>query len=146
MVVTDVFQYFCADDFVELLAELLHIVEVVNLENEAIFVDANKGLFAGLATEFGATINALSALTPPTDAALPHEEWLTAARALNDVFRSTDEQLAPLTGAPEVDSVVRILPLRNLQAAYRAACQGVAALAEGDPTPVITCDPITEGA
>ncbi len=113
---------------------------------DEIFVDANKGLFDSLSSEFAAAIEGLSVLTPPTDAAAPHDAWMSAAQALNEVFQSADSRLATLTEAPAVNSVVSTLPLADLQAAYRAACETVAALAEGDPTPVIACDPVSSGA
>ena len=91
---------------------------------------------------------ALDGLVPPDDAAGPHAEWLAAGRALNDVFQSTDDQLSSLDVAGEVNAVVSELPLRDLQAAYRTACQTVAALAgeSDDPTAVIVCQPPDDGA
>lgn len=113
---------------------------------DEVFVDANKGLFASLAKEFGSAIDDLGDLTPPTDVAEPHDAWLTAARALNDAFQSTDDQLATLSEALAVNSLVSTVPLADLQQAYREACQAVAALADGEPIPAIACDPITGGA
>jgi hypothetical protein len=126
--------------------EYLISLEAATAETgDEIFVDANKGLFENRAKEFDSTITDLSALTPPTDAAEPHDAWIAAARALNDAFQSTDDQLATLTEALAVNSVVSTVPLAELQADYRAACQAVAALAEGEPIPVIACDPVTSG-
>ncbi len=113
---------------------------------DAIFVDANKGLFGSLATEFETAVDDLSALTPPTDVVSPHDAWMAAARELNDVFQSAASQLATLAEAPAVNSVVSALPLADVQAAYRAACEEVAVLAEGDPTAVIACNPVSGGA
>ena len=108
---------------------------------DAIFVDANKALFSGLAIEFGSAVASLDALTPPDDASAAHEQWLGAARALNDVFQSADGRLAGLTEADAVNDVVSELPLADLQTAYRQACADVASLA----TAIIACEPRSDG-
>ena len=105
---------------------------------DAVFVDANRGLFAGLAAEFGPAVEALDALTPPESADDLHESWMSASRALNDVFQSADADLSALDVAEQVNDVVSNLPLADLQAAYRDACSAVAA---ATPDAVIVCEP-----
>ena len=127
---------------------LTSLEEATAETGDVIFVDANKRLFAGLAEEFGPAVDALDNLVPPEEVAGPHAEWLSAGRALNDVFQSTDDVLSSLDLADDVNAVVSELPLRDLQAAYRTACQAVAALASqgDDPTAVIVCQPPENGA
>lgn len=111
-----------------------------------IFVEANQNLFANLAGAFETAVTGLADLTPPSEAVSQHDAWVSAARTLNDAFQSADEQLAILTEAPAANTVVSGLPLGDLQAAYRTACEGVAALADGEPLPVIACQPPSNGA
>lgn len=111
-----------------------------------IFVEANQSLFANLADAFGTAVTDLADLTPPSEAANQHDAWVAAARTLNDAFQSADDQLSTLTEAPAANSVVSNLPLADLQAAYRTACEGVAALADGDSVTVIACEPPSNGA
>lgn len=111
-----------------------------------IFVEANQSLFANLAKDFDAAIAELAELTPPPATQSLHEDWLSTARTLYDAFQSADNQLATLTEAPAANSVVSELPLADLQAAYRAACEDVAVQATGGPTAVIACEPPSDGA
>lgn len=108
---------------------------------DAIFVDANKGLFAGLATEFGSALTGLTSLTPPGEASDQHQAWLSAAQALDEVLRNVDRQLTSLSDAPNVESVISNVPLADLQANYRAACSSVAELTADDPATAIACQP-----
>lgn len=130
----------------EYFVEYREALEAATAETgEAIFVDANKLLFSGLATEFGPAVAALGGLAPPARLEAEHAAWLAAARDLDAVFQSADDQLTPLTEAPAVNAVVSGLPLAGLQAAYRSACDAVAALA-GDESPApIACRPPNEG-
>lgn len=114
---------------------------------DAIFVDANKALFAGLASEFDVAVNALDALSPPADVEAAHEEWVAAGEALNEVFQGAHSDLAALDEAAAVNDVVSELPVQELQAAYREACREVAELATGsdDPAAVIVCEPPADG-
>ena len=96
--------------------------------------------------EFDTAVAGLSGLTPPAEAVDQHDAWLSAARNLHNAFRSADDQLATLTEAPAANTVVSELPLADLQAAYRAACQSVAALATDEPTSIIACQPPSDGA
>jgi hypothetical protein len=106
---------------------------------DALYVEANKSLFAGLAAEFGPAVDALDALTPPDDAGGLHESWISASRALNEAFQDADTQLAALDQAEDVNTVVSDLPLADLAAAYRDACTAVAAV--NDSNAVIVCQP-----
>lgn len=112
-----------------------------------VFVDANKALFAGLASEFDVAVSALDDLTPPADVEAAHEEWVEAGQALNEVFQGADSDLSTLDDAQAVNDVVSELPVQALQAAYREACQEVAALAvaRDDPPAVIACEPPGDG-
>ena len=109
-------------------------------------MEANQNLFANLAGAFETAVTGLADLTPPSEAVSQHDAWVSAARTLNDAFQSADEQLATLTEAPAANTVVSGLPLGDLQAAYRTACEGVAELADGEPLPVIACQPPGNGA
>ena len=113
---------------------------------DAIYVEANQNLFGNLADEFDTAVSGLSGLTPPAEAVDQHDAWVSAARNLSNAFRSADDQLATLTEAPAANTVVSELPLADLQADYRAACQSVAALATDEPTAVIACQPPSNGA
>ena len=113
---------------------------------DAIYVEANQNLFGNLADEFDTAVAGLSNLTPPAEALDQHDAWLSSARNLNNALRSADDQLATLTEAPAANTVVSELPLADLQAAYRAACQSVAALATDEPTAIIACQPPSNGA
>lgn len=113
---------------------------------DAIYVEANQDLFDSLANEFDTAVAGLSGLTPPAGAVDQHDAWLLAAQNLHNAFRSADDELAALTEAPAANTVVSELPLADLQAAYRAACQSVAALATGVPTTSIACQPPSNGA
>jgi hypothetical protein len=113
---------------------------------DRIFVEANQNLFANLSDAFGTAVAGLADLTPPSEAASQHDAWVSAARTLNDVFRSANDQLATLTEAPAANSVVSGLPLADLQSAYRTACESVAALANEEPVAVIACEPPSNGA
>jgi hypothetical protein len=122
-------------------------LEVATAETgDAIYVEANQNLFGNLADEFDTAVSGLSDLTPPAEALDQHDAWLSAARKLNNAFRSAGDQLATLTEAPAANTVVSQLPLADLQAAYRAACQSVAALATDEPTTIIACQPTSNGA
>jgi len=114
---------------------------------DAIYVDANQTLFANLADDFSTAVAGLTDLTPPTGAEDRHDAWLSAARTLHDAFQTADNQLATLTEAPAANTVVSELPLADLQAAYRTACEGVAALADaGAAAIIIACEPPSDGA
>jgi ABC-type glycerol-3-phosphate transport system substrate-binding protein len=110
---------------------------------DAVFVDASKSLFAGLASEFGPAVAALDALTPPDGADGLHETWVSAGRALNDIFEDADSRLSALELADDVDGVLRNLPLADRAADYRDACAAVAAV--NDSNAVIVCEPPAGG-
>jgi hypothetical protein len=94
-----------------------------------------------MAAEFGSTVSAIEDLDPPGDAETQHEAWLAAARALNDVFQSTDDQLSTLTDGLAVNEVISQLPIRDLQSAYRSSCQALAAAVGAGVAPAPTCEP-----
>ncbi|MBT8216983.1 MAG: hypothetical protein KJO17_09055 [Acidimicrobiia bacterium] len=109
---------------------------------EAAFVDATRSLFANLAGDFEPVVDTLAELTPPESAATEHGQWLEASRALNTLFQDTDAAVAPLEDPGAIDSILVDLPIGDVQAAYRTACEAVAALAlEQDE--VIACAPPT---
>ncbi len=112
---------------------------------DAIFVGASKSLFAGLASEFDAAVTGLSDLEPPDDVEAVHAEWLAAAAALSAAFQGADRDLSSLTDAPAVDSVLSVLPVPELQGAYRTACSAVASLASTEAGSAITCQPAQGG-
>lgn len=111
-------------------------------EADAAFVDATRGLFASLATDFEPLVSTLSELNPPESAVVEHDEWLEASRALNTLFQDTDAAVAPLQDPGEIDSILVELPIGALQAAYRSACEAVAELALAADE-VIACAPPT---
>ena len=113
---------------------------------DRIFVEANQTLFAGLSDAFDTAVTGLSGLTPPDTAVSEHDAWVSAARSLREVFQSADTQLASLTEAPAANTVVSTLPLADVQAAYRTACENVAALSNGEPMTAIACEPPGNGA
>jgi hypothetical protein len=110
-------------------------------DGDAVFASANKELFGGLATEFGSAVSAIEELDPPGDAEAQHDAWVAAARALNDVFQSADDQLATLTDGLAVNEVISQLPLGDLQGAYRSSCQSLAAAVGAGVAPAPTCEP-----
>ena len=112
---------------------------------DRVFVEANQNLFANLADSFDTAVTGLADLTPPVTAASEHDAWVSAARTLRDVFQNADDQLAQLTEAPAANTVVSGLPLADLQAAYRRACENVAALADGEAAATIACEPPGNG-
>lgn len=112
-------------------------------EADAAFVDATRSLFASLASDFEPLVTTLSDLTPPESAATEHNEWLEASRALNTLFQNTDAAVAPLEDPGEIDSILVDLPIGDVQAAYRAACEAVATLALAEDQ-VVACAPPTD--
>lgn len=107
---------------------------------DAVFASATKDLFGGLADEFGSAVSALEELTPPGDIEDEHDTWLAAARALNDVFRSADDQIVNLTDGLAVNEVISGLPVSDLQGAYRSTCEALATAAGGEASS-IACEP-----
>ena len=116
---------------------------------DAIYVDANQNLFAGLAADFSTALTAITGLTPPDAAAGQHAEWVAASAALNDIFQNTNAELTGLNDAPQVDAYLTQLPLRELQSSYRDACESVAELSRQSDGPIgeIVCEaPEDDGA